>query len=75
MKKYSSWGSSSLFSIYKGFPRAIYVLFICRLIDTMGYFVFPFLTLFLTINLSLSPYKVGLYLMCVEISRIIGALF
>jgi len=75
MKKYSSWGSSSLFSIYKGFPRAIYVLFICRLINSMGYFVFPFLTLFLTINLSLSADKVGLYLMCVEISRIIGALF
>ena len=41
----------------------------------MGYFVFPFLTLFLSVNLSLSADKVGLYLMCVEISRIIGALF
>lgn len=75
MKKYSLRGSSNLFSIYKGFPRAIYILFVCRLINSMGYFVFPFLTLFLTINLFLSADKVGLYLMCVEISRIIGALF
>ena len=75
MKKYSLRGSSNLFSIYKGFPKATYILFICRLINSIGYFVFPFLTLFLTINLSLSADKVGLYLMCVEISRIIGALF
>ena len=75
MKKHSLRGSSNIFSIYKGFPKATYILFICRLINSMGYFVFPFLTLFLTINLSLSADKVGLYLMCVEISRIIGALF
>lgn len=57
-----------------GFPRAIYILFICRLTNAMGFFVFPFLTLFLTRNLSLSAEKVGLYLMCVQIGRIIGAL-
>lgn len=75
MKKHVLWRSSNLFSIYKGFPRAIYMLFICRLINSMGYFVFPFLTLFLTLNLSFSADKVGFYLMFVEISRIIGALF
>ncbi|HZK40286.1 MAG TPA: MFS transporter [Atribacterota bacterium] len=75
MKKHLSQQFSSIFSIYSGFPRTIYILFICRLINAMGYFVFPFLTLFLTRNLSLSADKVGLYLMCVEICRIIGALF
>lgn len=75
MKKQLLQQFSSIFSIYSGFPRTIYILFICRLINAMGYFVFPFLTLFLTRNLSLSADKVGLYLMCVEISRIIGALF
>lgn len=75
MKKQLLQQFSSIFSIYSGFPRTIYILFICRLINAMGYFVFPFLTLFLTRNLSLSADKVGLYLMCVEIGRIIGALF
>jgi len=75
MKKHLLQKVESIFSIYSGFPRTIYILFICRLINAMGYFVFPFLTLFLTRNLSLSADKVGLYLMCVEISRIIGALF
>jgi len=75
MKKHLLQKVGSIFSIYSGFPRTIYILFICRLINAMGYFVFPFLTLFLTRNLSLSADKVGLYLMCVEISRIIGALF
>ncbi len=75
MKKYLLQQFSSIFSIYSGFPRTIYILFVCRLINAMGYFVFPFLTLFLTRNLSLSADKVGLYLMCVEIGRIIGALF
>jgi len=75
MKKQLLQQFSSIFSIYSGFPRTIYILFICRLINAIGYFVFPFLTLFLTRNLSLSAEKVGLYLMCVEIGRIIGALF
>ena len=75
MKKHLLQKVGSIFSIYSGFPRTIYILFVCRLINAMGYFVFPFLTLFLTRNLSLSADKVGLYLMCVEISRIIGALF
>ena len=75
MKKQLLQQFNSIFSIYSGFSRTIYILFICRLINAMGYFVFPFLTLFLTRNLSLSADKVGLYLMCVEIGRIIGALF
>jgi len=64
----------NVFSIYRGFPRAIYILFICRLVNGMGFFVFPFLTLFLTKNIGLSADKVGLYLMYVEIGRVIGAL-
>jgi len=75
MKKQLLQQFNSIFSIYSGFPRTIYILFICRLINAMGYFIFPFLTLFLTRDLSLSADKVGLYLMCVEIGRIIGALF
>jgi MFS family permease len=61
-------------SSYYNFPRVIYFVFIARFINSIGYFVFPFLTLFLTKNLSLSADKVGIYLMLVEVGRIIGAL-
>jgi MFS family permease len=63
-----------LFLTYHGFPKVVYFVFIARFINSMGYFVFPFLTLFLTKNLSLSADKVGIYLMLVEIGRISGAL-
>ena len=62
------------FLTYYGFPKVVYFVFIARFINSIGYFVFPFLTLFLTKNLSLSADKVGIYLMLVEIGRISGAL-
>jgi|LDZU01.1.fsa_nt_gi MFS family permease len=64
----------NIFLTYYGFPRVVYFVFIARFINAMGYFVFPFLTLFLTKNLSLSVDKVGIYLMLVEVGRISGAL-
>lgn len=66
--------TKEMFLTYYGFPRVVYLVFIARFINSIGYFVFPFLTLFLTKNLSLSADKVGLYLMFVEIGRISGAL-
>src|SRR6056297_2144758 len=63
-----------IFLTYYGFPKVVYFVFIARFINAIGYFVFPFLTLFLTKNLSLSADKVGIYLMLVEIGRISGAL-
>jgi len=63
-----------LLSIYYGFPKVVYFIFVARFINAMGFFVFPFLTLFLTRNLSLGADKVGIYLMLVEIGRISGAL-
>jgi len=63
-----------IFLTYYGFPRVVYFVFIARFINSMGYFVFPFLTLFLTKNLYLSADKVGMYLMLVELGRIGGAL-
>ena len=74
MKKYLLQKVGNIFSIYIGFSRMIYIFFIIRLINAMGFFVFPFLTLFLTINLSLSTEKVILYLMCIQSSQIVGAL-
>ncbi|MCC7568162.1 MAG: MFS transporter [Candidatus Methanofastidiosa archaeon] len=45
---------------YRGLPREIYVLFVSRVINTMGAFVRPFLTIFLTSNLGFSEAQTGL---------------
>src|SRR6056297_2225487 len=63
-----------MFLTYYGFPKVVYIMFGARFINAVGFFVFPFLTIFLTRNLSLSVDKVGIYLMLVEIGRISGAL-
>ncbi len=45
---------------YRGLPRAIYVLFVSRIINSMGAFVRPFLTIFLSTNLGFSEAQTGL---------------
>ena len=45
---------------YRGLPREIYVLFVSRIINSMGAFVRPFLTIFLTSNLGFSEAQTGL---------------
>lgn len=36
------------FKVYRGLNRNIYIIFIGQVINSMGAFVFPFLTMFLT---------------------------
>ncbi len=43
-----------MFSMYRGMPRSIYVLFFARIVNSIGSFVYPFLTMFLTDKLGLS---------------------
>jgi MFS family permease len=59
---------------YAGLPKSIYVIFFARIINSMGSFVHPFLTLFLTINLGLGTETVGLFLMMAAISSVPGSL-
>ena len=42
----------NILKTYFGLSRSIYVIFLARIINSMGSFVHPFLTLFLTINLD-----------------------
>jgi MFS family permease len=45
---------------YRGLPRPIYVLFISKIVDAAGCFVFPLLTLVLTEKIGLSGAPAGL---------------
>ena len=53
---------SALFDPYRGLPKEIYVLFISRIINAMGCFVMPLLTLILTEKIGLSNEMSGVYI-------------
>ena len=62
------------FGIYGGLKRSVYVLFLARIINSIGSFVYPFLTLFLTDKLDYSASDAGLILMIVTTSFVPGSL-
>ena len=47
---------------YMGMPKEVYVIFISRIVNGMGCFVSPFLTLILTKKIGLSSDIAGLYM-------------
>lgn len=61
-------------NIYSGLPRSIYVLFIVRIINAMGNFVYPFLTFFLTERVGLSAEEAGTYFMASAFFQVIGSI-
>lgn len=50
-----------LFKTYAGLDRSIYVLFLAQVVNSVGHFVHPFLTLFLTQKLGMDPGEAGFY--------------
>ncbi|OPJ55749.1 MFS transporter [Clostridium oryzae] len=58
---------NKLFDQYRGLPREIYVIFISRIINSMGSFVQPLLTLILTDKIGLSTTVSGLYITAVNL--------
>lgn len=59
---------------YIGLPKSIYVLFFARIINSMGAFVFPFLTMFLTENLGLGEKQSGLIVFISAMSFVPGSI-
>jgi len=59
---------------YSGLPRGIYILFFVRIINSMGSFVFPLLTLFLTDKLGLGAREAGMFVSLSALSYIPGGL-
>lgn len=47
---------------YKGLPKEIYIIFIARVVNALGCFVMPLLTLILTEKVGLSRETAGLYI-------------
>jgi MFS family permease len=53
---------NKLLTPYKGLPKEIYVIFFAKIINAMGCFVMPLLTLILTKKIGLSEDLAGLYM-------------
>ena len=64
----------TFFSSYRGLPKSVFALFAVRIINCFGSFVYPFLTMFLTIKLGYSTEKAGFYVMAVVVAGSIGLL-
>ncbi len=62
------------FSIYRGLPSSIYTLFLATVVNGVGIFVFPFMTLFLTEKLGLSGKAAGDFLFLAAFAYIPGIL-
>jgi len=60
------------FEVYRGLPRSVYILFGATVINGMGIFVYPFLTLFLTQKLGYSVAQAGLFMFVASLVYIPG---
>lgn len=57
------------FSIYKGLPKSIYIIFASRIIDNMGSVVMPMITLILTQKIGFSKSEAGILATLVMVSQ------
>lgn len=64
----------SVFSRYFHLPASIYALFFAIIINRLGNFVIPFLSMYLTKNLNFDTDKAGLFVMLVSLAGIPGIL-
>ena len=59
---------------YGKLPKAIYILFIVRIVNAMGNFIYPFLTFFLTQKIGLSPSRAADFFILASIMSMVGSL-
>lgn len=59
---------------YFGLPRSIYIIFFARVVNSMGNFVFPFMTLLLTSKIGMGEQRAGLFLVMASALQLPGTL-
>lgn len=59
---------------YFGLPRSVYIIFIARVVNSMGNFVTPFMTLLFTQKGGMPEAQVGKYLLMASLLQIPGSL-
>ena len=64
----------SLLNQYKGLPKEIYIIFISRIINALGCFIGPLLTLILTVKIGLSTEYAGLIITLIGVITLPAAM-
>ena len=59
---------------YLGMPKSVYVIFFSRVVNAMGNFVFPFMTLLLTMKMGMSEQEAGFFLLLAFCVRAPGSM-
>lgn len=59
---------------YKGLPREIYIIFISRMVNSLGSFVYPLLTLILTQKIHIDVKNAGLFMTSISLFSAPGML-
>ena len=62
------------FKQYKGLPREIYFIFIARIVNSLGTFIYPFMTMYLSRKMGMSDETVGVYMTVLAVVGIPGVL-
>ena len=57
---------------YTKLPKSIYILFFARMVNSMGAFVYPFLTIYLTKTLSMDEGEAGFIVMLAVTAHLPG---
>ncbi|MCE1195449.1 MFS transporter [bacterium] len=63
---------TGLFGVYRGLPKPLYTLFLATVVNSVGIFVFPFMTLYLTGRLGMSQSAAGNFMFVISIIYIPG---
>jgi MFS family permease len=63
-----------MLSTYEGLPKSIYIIFFSRIVNAMGSFIYPFLTLFLTEKMKLGASTAGKFILLTAVTSVPGAL-
>jgi len=64
--------AAGLFDVYKGLPKPLYTLFAVTIVNSVGIFVFPFMTLYLTGKLGMTQSQAGNFMLLISLLYIPG---
>ncbi len=62
------------FRQYKGLPREIYFIFVARIISSLGSFIYPFMTMYLSRKIGMSDEAIGVYMTVMAVVGIPGVI-
>lgn len=61
---------SRIFATYSGLPRSIYILFVARIINCLGNFVYPLISLIITQKIGLGAGEAGTIVTLIAVSQV-----